>query len=130
MEEIGVSTKYIIVDDSYHTSVSHVFIDSFFFSLSIISSNSNQHTYMFRGATSFISPEIVEKYFVPYLTNAKIVTSEISQVPLAGVRSFFEAAGKRNILRFLDMDLPSSVAVGPANLGSQADVTPFSVVHP
>ena len=130
MEEIGVSTKYIIVDDSYHTSVSHVFIDSFFFSLSIISSNSNQHTYMFRGATSFISPEIVEKYFVPHLTNAKIVTSEISQVPLAGVRSFFEAAGKRNILRFLDMDLPSSVAVGPANLGSQADVTPFFVVHP
>lgn len=29
MEEIGVSTKTIIVDDSYHTSVSHVFIDSF-----------------------------------------------------------------------------------------------------
>lgn len=72
------------------------------------------------------SPEVVEKYFVPHLTNAKIVTSEISQVPLAGVRSLFEAAGKRKILRFLDMDLPSSVAVGPANLGSQADVTPSS----
>ena len=29
MEEIGVSTDYIVVDDKYHTSVSHVFIDSY-----------------------------------------------------------------------------------------------------
>ena len=29
MEEIGVSTEHIIVDDSYHTSVSHVFIDTY-----------------------------------------------------------------------------------------------------
>ena len=77
---------------------------------------------MFRGATSFITPDIVEKYFVPHLDNTKIVTSEISQVPLASVRTFFEAAGKRNILRFLDMDLPCSVAIGPANLGSKEDV--------
>lgn len=129
MEEIGVSTKYIIVDDSYHTSVSHVFIDSLALALSVTRSNSNQHTYMFRGATSFITPEAVEKYFVPHFTNAKIVTSEISQVPLAGVRAFFEAAGKRKILRFLDMDLPSSVAVGPASLGSQEDVVAFTLLH-
>ena len=125
MEEIGVSTKYIVVDDSYHTSVSHVFIDSLALVLSVTRSNSNQHTYMFRGATSFITPEVVEKYFVPHFTNA----SEISQVPLAGVRAFFEAAGKRKILRFLDMDLPSSVAVGPASLGSQEDVVAFTLLH-
>lgn len=85
-------------------------------------SNSDQHRYMFRGATSFITPEIVEKYFIPHISGAKIVTSEISQVPLAGVRSFFEAAGKQNILRFLDMDLPMSVAIGNAQLGSREDV--------
>ena len=81
---------------------------------------------MFRGATSFITPEIVEKYFIPHMQNAKIVTSEISQVPLAGVRTFFEAAGKQNILRFLDMDLPMSVAVGNARLGTREDVRLFS----
>lgn len=31
MEEIGVSTDYILIDDKYHTSVSHVFIDSSIF---------------------------------------------------------------------------------------------------
>lgn len=122
MEEIGVNTDYIIVDDSFHTSVSHLFIDSFVSFYSLTARNGDQHTYMFRGATSFITPEVVTKYFVPHLDNAKIVTSEISQVPLAGVRSFFEAAGERKILRFLDMDLPCSVAVGPAQLGSNEDV--------
>ena len=77
---------------------------------------------MFRGATSFITSEIVEKYFVSHIGNAKIVTSEISQVPLSGVRAFFKAAGERKVMRFLDMDLPYSVAIGPANLGSREDV--------
>ena len=36
MEEIGVSTQYIVVDDSYHTSDSHVFIDSFIVLFSIL----------------------------------------------------------------------------------------------
>ena len=63
MEEIGVSTKNIIVDDSYHTSVSHVFIDSYRPYHPLYHSNSDHHTYMFRGATSFITPEIVENYF-------------------------------------------------------------------
>lgn len=77
---------------------------------------------MFRGATSFITSEIVEKYFVPHLGNAKIVTSEISQVPLSGVKAFLKAAGERKVMRFLDMDLPYSVAIGPANLGTREDV--------
>ena len=77
---------------------------------------------MFRGATSFITPDIVEKYFIPHIQNAKIVTSEISQVPLSGVRAFFEASGKLNILRFLDMDLPMSVAVDKAHIGTREDV--------
>ena len=36
MEEIGVSTQYNVVDDSYHSSVSHVFIDSFIVLFSIL----------------------------------------------------------------------------------------------
>ena len=36
MEEIGVSTQYIDVDASYHTPVSHVFIDSFIVLFSIL----------------------------------------------------------------------------------------------
>ena len=82
---------------------------------------------MFRGATSFITSEIVEKYFVPHIGNAKIVTSEISQVPLSGVRAFFKAAGERKVMRFLDMDQDSQdqlphYKAGPANLGSREDV--------
>ena len=122
MEEIGVSSKYIVIDESYHTSVSHEFIDSFSLNALFSFRNSDRHTYMFRGATSFITPEIVEKYFIPHLNTAKIVTSEISQVPLTGVLSLFNEAGKRKILRFLDMDLPYSVAIGPAQLGSSEDV--------
>ena len=82
---------------------------------------------MFRGATSFITPEIVQKHFIPYLHQAKIVTSEISQVPLSSVRSLFQAAGERHVLRFLDMDLPYSVAVGAAQLGSREDVLLLSL---
>ena len=77
---------------------------------------------MFRGATNFITPEIVQKHFVPHLRHAKIVTSEISQVPLSSVKSLFQAAGERHVLRFLDMDLPYSVAIGVAQLGTPDDV--------
>lgn len=123
MEEIGVSTDYIVVDDKYHTSVSHVFIDSYLFLFFHSHSRTgDQHTYMFRGATNFITPEIVQKHFVPHLRHAKIVTSEISQVPLSSVKSLFQAAGERHVLRFLDMDLPYSVAIGPAQLGSPDEV--------
>lgn len=123
MEEIGVSTDYIVIDDKYHTSVSHVFIDSYRFEARRTHpSTGDQHTYMFRGATNFITPEIVQKHFVPHLRHAKIVTSEISQVPLNSVKSLFQAAGERHVLRFLDMDLPYSVAVGAAQLGSAEDV--------
>ena len=129
MEEIGVSTKNIIVDDSYHTSVSHVVIDSYRPYHPLYHSHSDHHTYMFRGATSFITPEIVEKYFIPHLDDAKIVTSEIAQVPLDSVKTLLKAAGDRKIMRFLDMDLPCSVAVGPANLGSRDDVPFESFFH-
>jgi hypothetical protein len=122
MEDIGVSTKYVIVDDSYHTSFSHVFIDSYFMCFLINVSNSDQHTYMFRGATNLITPEIVEKYFVPQMDSAKIITSEVSQVPLPSVLALFKAAGERKIPRFLDMDLPLSVAIGAAKLGTRDEV--------
>jgi len=63
---------------------------------------------------------------------ASMVTTEISQVPLSGVLFLLQTAQQAGMPALLDVDVSPEVALGPAQLGSQAEllqcVTSASVV--
>jgi arabinose-5-phosphate isomerase len=63
---------------------------------------------------------------------ASMVTTEISQVPLSGVLFLLQTAQQAGMPALLDVDVSPEVALGPAQLGTQAEllqcVTSASVV--
>ena len=77
---------------------------------------------MASGATSLIDQEAMNKYFLPHLEGQKLVTTEISQVPLSGVLSLLNGAKKLGIPSVLDVDVQPSVAVEQAQLGSMEEL--------
>jgi len=76
--------------------------------------------YMARGATGELSPDDVEKKHRHVIESAAIVTTEVSQVPLATARRVLELARAAGAQTVVDLDVPLADAV-PA-LGSEADL--------
>lgn len=76
--------------------------------------------YMARGATGELTPEDVDKRHRAVIESAELVTSEVSQVPLAAVQRAFEIARAAGARTVLDLDVPPADAV-PA-LGSRAEL--------
>jgi ribokinase len=75
--------------------------------------------YMARGATGELTPDHIDLSFLPVIESSAVVSSEISQVPLAAVRRVFERAHAAGARTVLDLDVPRSDAV-PA-LGSDEE---------
>ena len=75
--------------------------------------------YMARGATGELSADEIERVHRPVIEAARVVTTEISQVPLAAVRRVLEIARDAGARTVLDLDLPRSDAV--PTLGRDAD---------
>ena len=82
--------------------------------------NGARAIYMARGATGELTPDEIDKQHRPVIESAAVVTSEVSQVPLATVRRVFELARSAGARTVLDLDVPLSDAV-PA-LGSRAEL--------
>ncbi len=76
--------------------------------------------YMARGATGEVRPEEIETLHRPLIESARVVTSEISQLPLRVVRRVLEIARESGARTVLDLDVPIADAV-PA-LGSERDL--------
>ncbi len=76
--------------------------------------------YMARGATGEILPEEIERLHRPAIEAARVVTTEISQLPLPAVRRVLEIAREGGARTVLDVDVPRRDAV-PA-LGSERDL--------
>lgn len=76
--------------------------------------------YMARGATGELSPEEIERLHRPVIESAHVVTTEISQVPLASARRVLEIARESGARTVLDLDVPLADAV--PSLGSEADL--------
>ncbi len=76
--------------------------------------------YMLRGATGELTPDDVDGRYASMIARARIVTTEISQVPLPTVRRVLERARDAGATTVLDLDVPLSDAV-PA-LGTQAEL--------
>ena len=71
--------------------------------------------------TSQINSEVVASNFSDGISKAKIVTTEISQVPLNGVLEVLRQGKRAGALTVLDIDVAPSVAIEEAKLGSMEE---------
>jgi sugar/nucleoside kinase (ribokinase family) len=102
------------VDKAYTTAESYV----------ILAADGERSIIMATGATSLITDEVVRKHFSESVGQCRILSTEISQVPLSGVIELLRAAKAGTpILSVLDVDVQPSVAVEQALLGSLNEVT-------
>ncbi len=76
--------------------------------------------YMARGATAEYTPEDVETQHRSVITGSTVVTTEVSQLPLATVKRVLELAREAGALTVVDLDVSLADAV-PA-LGTEAEL--------
>ncbi|MEE9280023.1 MAG: PfkB family carbohydrate kinase [Myxococcota bacterium] len=76
--------------------------------------------YMARGATGELRPEEIDQVHRRAIESARVVTTEVSQLPLAAVRRVLEIARESGARTVLDLDVPFADAV--PGLGSAADL--------
>ncbi len=107
MNELGVSTELVRVSNKYTTSVSLIFLQP----------NGERAIIMAPAATSLIDDALVREHWSPAVSTAKIVTTEISQLPLSAVEQLLTDARRGGALSCVDVDVPPSVAVTEAGLG-------------
>eukprot|EP00047_Mylnosiga_fluctuans_P000752 m.201808 g.201808 ORF g.201808 m.201808 type:complete len:576 (-) comp10105_c0_seq19:113-1840(-) len=108
MKKLGVGTELLQVSDKYVTAESYVFLQP----------DGERSIIMASGATSMIDAAAMTKFFVPHVPAARMVTTEVSQVPLGGVQALLSSAKQSAVLSVLDVDVAPSVAVQQAKLGS------------
>jgi arabinose-5-phosphate isomerase len=108
LERIGVE-HYLDLSGSA-SSFADVYIDS----------AGGRSIYMARGATAELTVEEIEQLHRPLIESARVVSTEVSQVPLPVVRRVLELARAAGARTVLDLDVPLRDAV-PA-LGSEEDL--------
>ena len=107
MVDHGVSDMALAIRPGVSSSVSHVLLEE----------SGGRTILMAPHATAALSAEEVSSSFVPALDRGvRLVTTEVSQVPLDGVAALMEAAAARRIPTLLDVDVPPSIAAGAAKL--------------
>lgn len=80
----------------------------------------NRAIYMMRGATAELRPVEIRRRHGAFIRAAHLVTTEISQLPLATVAAILALARAHGIPTILDVDVKPSDAC--ATLGSQAEL--------
>jgi len=112
MQELGVSTRFVRASGDYSTSVSH-----------ILSDPSGERTIIMAPAsTSQLVAGKMEAEFADAVAGCAMLTTEISQVPLSGVNYLLHRAALLGVPSLLDVDVTPAVAVGPAQLGTLAEL--------
>jgi len=86
----------------------------------MVDSAGNRAIYMARGATAELTAEEVRRRHGGFIRAAHIVTTEISQLPLAAVIAILQLARKHSIPTVLDVDLPAAEAI--PRLGTRAEL--------
>ncbi len=92
------------------SSLAHVYVDG----------RGGRAIYMARGATGELSADEIETRHRGVIESAPLVTSEVSQVPLAAVKRVLEIARAAGARTVVDLDVPIADAV-PV-LGSEQDL--------
>jgi ribokinase len=108
MNALGI--RHHLTLDGSASSFATIFVDA----------QGNRAIYMVRGATAELKPAEIRRRHGAFIRNAHIVSTEISQLPLATVIALLLFARAHSIPTVLDVDLPPSDAV--ASLGTRAEL--------
>jgi ribokinase len=108
MEELGI--EHHLTLDGSASSFAPIFVDR----------HGNRAIYMARGATAELKPAEIRQRHTSFIRRGRIVTTEISQLPLPAVIEILQLARKFAIPAVLDVDVPLAEAC--PNLGSPAQL--------
>src|SRR5271168_2972736 len=108
MESLGI--RHHLTLDGSASSYATIFVDH----------AGNRAIYMMRGATAELKPAEIARRHGRFIQRARMVSTEISQLPLATVMAILRFARAHALPTVLDVDVPPSDAC-PA-LGSKADL--------
>ncbi len=92
--------KHITLDGA-SSSFAHIFVDP----------NGGRAIYMSPAATSETTGDYIRAEHADYIRSAKIVSTEISQLPLDAVVAVLEIAREAGVVTVLDVDIPRSDAL-------------------
>jgi len=104
MDERGIARDLLLVDEP--TSLSEIFVDL----------AGERAIYMAPGATTATTPGQVREHHARFISRARRVTTEVSQLPLAAALEALQIAGRAGAETWVDLDVPPSVAL--ATLGT------------
>ncbi len=107
MDRYGID-KHITLDGSA-SSFAHIFVDQ----------NGHRAIYMCPAATSETTGQYLREAHLEYIRGSRMLSTEISQLPLDAVIAALEIAHEAKITAILDVDIPRSDAV--RTLGCEAD---------
>ncbi len=108
MESLGI--RHHLTLDGSASSYATVFVDP----------AGNRAIYMMRGATAELKPGEIRARHGAFLKNARIISTEISQLPLKTVIAILKFAREQSIPTVLDLDVPPSDAI--STLGTRAEL--------
>jgi sugar/nucleoside kinase (ribokinase family)/D-arabinose 5-phosphate isomerase GutQ len=108
MNALGI--RHHLTLDGSASSFANIFVDA----------QGNRAIYMVRGATAELKPAEIRRRHGAFVRNAHLVSTEISQLPLATVIALLLFARAHSIPTVLDVDVPPSDA--SASLGTRAEL--------
>ncbi len=108
MEQLGI--RHHLTLDGSASSFAKVFVDA----------HGGRAIYMARGATAELAAEEIRRRHGAFMRRARMVTSEISQLPLRTVIAVLLYARANSIPTVLDVDLPPAEAC--QSLGTRAEL--------
>jgi sugar/nucleoside kinase (ribokinase family)/D-arabinose 5-phosphate isomerase GutQ len=108
MERLGI--RHHLTLDGSASSYATVFVDP----------DGNRAIYMMRGATAELKASEIRARHGGFIGNARMVSTEISQLPLKTVISILKFAKENSIPTVLDLDVPPSDAI--RTLGTRAEL--------
>ncbi len=100
--------KHLTLDGS-SSSFAHIFVDP----------HGGRAIYMSPAATSETTADYLRAQHADYIRSSRILSTEISQLPLDAVVAALEIAREAKVTTVLDVDIPRSDAI--KSLGSEAD---------
>jgi arabinose-5-phosphate isomerase len=100
--------KHLTLDGS-SSSFAHIFVDP----------NGDRAIYMNPAATSETTGEYLREAHADYIRSSRMLSTEISQLPLDAVVAALEIAREAGVITILDVDIPRSDAI--RSLGSAED---------
>jgi sugar/nucleoside kinase (ribokinase family)/D-arabinose 5-phosphate isomerase GutQ len=107
MERLGI--QHHLTLDGAESSFAAVFVDP----------SGNRAIYMSRGATANFKPDEIRRRHGSFIQRARLISTEISQLPLKTVNALLLYARAHSIPTVLDVDVPPSDAC--ASLGSAGE---------